>query len=69
MPAGTIPSDLALWFDINVALIGLTNEAIANQPKTPKGMTTTRSQAMSLIAKAKADVARMEKEAAERQPA
>jgi hypothetical protein len=56
---------LKLWFDVNIGLLGLSAEAIAAQPKSPTGVTKTRAQAMSLVAKAKADVARMEQEQAE----
>jgi len=64
LPSNAIPEDLKTWFDLNVAIKGMAAEAIAAQPK-PKGPTTTRGDAMRLINKAKADVAEMEREAAQ----
>ena len=64
LPDDAISDDLRLWFDLNVALKGMAAEAIAAQPPTPKGATRTRSDALRLIQKAKADVLAMEQEAA-----
>ena len=59
---GTINDDNALWFDTNIALRSIGNEMQAREPD--KGPTRTRAQAMSRIARARADAQRMEEEAA-----
>lgn len=66
LPPNTVPRDLCLWFDLNCALKGMAAEAIAAEPKTPKGATRTRADALKLINKAKADVLAMEREAEQR---
>ena len=67
LPMGTVPKLLEFWFDLNVAMKGIVAEMRAREKaKEKSGPITTRSQALSLIERAKADVSRMEEEAAGR---
>lgn len=59
--------EMALSFDLNVALKGLAAEQEAMDKAQGKaGRTTTRGQALALVRRARADVADMEIERAKR---
>ncbi len=64
LPKGTIPERLKLWFDSNVAFKALAIQAEAEGEKkgADRGPVTSRGQALSLVKRAKAQVAEMERE-------
>lgn len=60
LPSGTIPTEHALWFDINLAVKGLMAENAPTDKDKPKGKTTNKRQFLELANRAKAEVAEME---------